>query len=156
MSLASIRAQESFAMKKWIIWIGVIGLLGFLATRTFSRHVNGVKEEKKWYLQQLDFEFSGRVENPEAPVRVLFRVTDGKLDINREKAVKAQLKYNGILELLLYRNDGKCDLLIRGPHKYIDGDSLHLNSRLGVVRFYRKGKLIGEHDLIRSLRGRPF
>ena len=70
--------------------------------------------------------------------------------------MKEQLEYNGMLDLLLYRDDGRLDLMIVDPHKYIDGDSIYLNSRLSVVRFYRRGELIGEHDLIKSLRGRPF
>jgi hypothetical protein len=61
-----------------------------------------------------------------------------------------------VLDLLLYRDDGRMDLWVPGPHAYIDGDSLYLNSRLNVVRFYRKGELIGEHELVESLRSRPF
>lgn len=143
-------------MKKWIIWTGVICVLTFLTLRMFSRHVTGVKNEKVWYMNELGFEFSGRLDNDDSPGKVLFRVTGGQLNSERESTVNEQLQYNGMLDLLLYRSDGRIDLMIVDPHNYVTGDSLYLNSRLKVVRFYRYGKLLGEHDLMKSLRGRPF
>jgi len=143
-------------MKKWITWGVVISVLTFLTTRISTHHVSGVKSERLWYIEQLHFEFSGKLDNLDFPDRVLFRVTSGQLDIEREKAIKEQLKYNGMLDLLLYRDDGRLDLMIIDPHEYINGDSLYLNSGLKIVRFYRNGEFIGEHNLIKSLRGRPF
>ena len=72
-------------MKKWIIWIGVIGIIVFLTIRIFSNHVDGVKDEKKWYLEQLGFEFSGELDNHDLPDKVLFRITGGQLDTEKEK-----------------------------------------------------------------------
>jgi hypothetical protein len=82
-------------MKKLMIWLGVIGTLIFLTTRMFFHHVDGVRNEKKWYIDQLDFEFSGKLENHDSPDKVLFRLTKGQLNIEREKSIKAKLKYNG-------------------------------------------------------------
>ena len=143
-------------MKKWITWIGVIGILIFLTTRIFTRHVSGVRSEKIWYIKQLDFEFSGELDSADRPGQVLFHVTKGHLNTQKEKEVKEQLKHNGILELLLYRSDSRLDLMIVDPHHYIKGDSIYLNTNLNIARFYRAGKLIGEHELVKSLRGRPF
>jgi hypothetical protein len=143
-------------MKKWITWVGLICALIFLTVRMFFHHLTGVKNEKIWYLNELSFEFSGKVDNDDSPGRVLFRVTGGQLNSKRESTVNEQLQYNGMLDLLLYRSDGRMDLMIVDPHNYVTGDSLYLNSRLKVVRFYRHGKLVGEHDLMKSLRGRPF
>lgn len=143
-------------MTRKIIWIATITVLILLTVRMFAHHVNGVRNEKVWYLEQLGFEFSGELDSAGWPGRVLFHVTGGHLDTEKESEIKEQLKYNGMLDLLLYEDNGKLDLVIPDPHHYLPGDSLYLNSKLKVVRFYRDGKLLGEHDLVKSLRGRPF
>jgi hypothetical protein len=143
-------------MKKRVIWIISISVLILLIGRILTRHINGVSSEKAWYISQLDFEFSGELDSADRPGQVLFHVTKGQLNSEKEKEVKAKLTHNGVLDLLLYRNDNKLDIMIIDPHDYVRGDSLYLNSKLNIVRFYRDGKLLGDHDLIKSLRGRPF
>lgn len=143
-------------MKKKVIWISAIVTLTLLIIISFRQHVRGMKDEKDWYIKQLDFEFSALLDSAERPGQVLFDVANGKLNREKEKQIASKLKYSGVLELLLYRPDGKLDLLITNPHDFRQGDSLYLNSNRNLVSIYRKGKLLSEHSLVKSLRGRPF
>ena len=140
-------------MKKYIIWISAICILIIIA---FRSHVNAVKAEKTNYVEQLDFEFSGLLDSADRPGQVLFHITSGKFRRDREKEIATRLKHNGVIELLLYRQDGKLDLWIPGAHDFRQGDSLYLDSNRNMVAIYRHGKLLSEHSLVKSLRGRPF
>lgn len=143
-------------MKGKVIWISIVCVLVFLTIRLFRNHGHGVRDEKVWYINELDFEFSGILDSADRPGQILFHVTSGQINRSKESELKKKLKFNGILELLLYRADGKLDLFIQDPHQFNPGDSLYLNSERGLVQFYRNGEMISEHALVRSLRGRPF
>lgn len=143
-------------MKKILIGISAIGMAMFLLIAFFNGHVDGVREEKARYIKNLDFEFSGRLDSAERPGQVLFQVINGKLDRDKERELGAKLEHNGVIEPLLYRPDGKLDLMIPDPHHFRQGDSLYLNSSKNLVAFYRNGKLLSGHSLVKSLRGRPF
>jgi hypothetical protein len=119
------------------------------------RHVKGVKSEKGRYLSQLEFDFSGIVDSPEKKGQALFHVTHGRIDLDKESQLKKQLRFNGLLDLFLYR-DGMIDLMIPENIPLKKGDSVYINTNLKVARFFRRGKLISEHPLSKSLRGRPF
>jgi len=143
-------------MKKYIIWISIIGILIFLIISTFRGHVNAVKDEKISYVKQLDFEFSGLLDSAERPGQVLFHITSGKFSRDTEREIGTKLIHNGVIELLLYRPDGKLDIMLNGSHDSRQGDSLYLNSNRNIVAIFRHGKLLSEHSLVKSLRGRPF
>lgn len=141
---------------KYFTWISAIGILLFIAISTFREHVNAVKNEKANYIKQLDFEFSGLLDSAERPGQVLFQITSGKFNWDKEKEIGSKLKHNGVIELFLYRPDEKLDIMIIDPHDFRQGDSLYLNSNRNIVAIYRHGKLLSEHSLVKSLRGRPF
>lgn len=141
-------------LKKWTIGVTVTAIILLLVYRLFTKHVDGVKAEKAWFLSELNYDFSGVIDTVNRPNHILFHVTHGHLDTNREMALGQKLKYWGQLVLFLYEGD-KVELL-NGNAKYQSGDSLYLNSDSNVVRIYRKGHLIKESELMSSLRGRPF
>jgi hypothetical protein len=143
-------------MKKNLTWAISAGIILLLLFNLGSRHVKGVKSEKDWYLSQLEFDFSGIVDNPEKKGQALFYVTHGRIDLNKESRLKKQLRFNGLLDLFLYRQDGKIDLMIPKNIALEKGDSVYINTNLRVARFFRRGEPIFDHALSKSLRGRPF
>ncbi len=142
------------SLKKWILGVAITAMVLLLIYRLFTQHVDGVKTEKAWFLSELNYEFSGEVDTVNRANHILFHITHGHLDTNRENELREQLKYWGQLVLFLYKDD-KIEML-NGSAKYQPGDSLYLNSDLNVVRIFRKGQLIKESELVGSLRGRPF
>lgn len=119
-------------------------------------HVKGVKSEKQWYLSQLHFEFSAKLDSAEKGGQALLRITQGHIDRQRETELKSDLKYNGWVDLFIYRPDGTLDLMITENIRLAQGDSVYVNTDSGVARFFRNGELIADHSLFKSLRGRPF
>lgn len=132
------------------------GVLIFLTIRLFYDHVDGVKSERQWYIEQLDFEFSGVIDTVNRPGHILFHVTNGNIDREKEDIVNEKLKRNGFLDLFLYKSNDQIELMIDGAHKYMNGDSIYLNSSKNLVKIYRNKKLLSEYELLRSIRGRPF
>jgi hypothetical protein len=143
-------------MKKGLMWSAFICLAMVLLFNLGSDHVAGVKSEKEWYLAQLNFEFSGILDSAERPGQVLFHVTHGRIDLEKEATLKQELRFNGLLDLFLYRPDGKMDLMVPQYLSLKQGDSVYVNTDLQVAKFFRKGDEIGEQSLLKSLRGRPF
>ena len=120
------------------------------------KHVKGVKSEKEWYLSRLYFDFSGILDSAEKKGQALFHVTHGRIELDREARLKKELRFNGMLDLFLYRNDRKIDLMISQDIQLKKGDSIYINTNLKVARFFRNDLLIAEQPLLKSLRGRPF
>ena len=143
-------------MKKALIWITIVAVLVLLVWNMGSDHVKGVKSEKEWYLSQLKFDFSGSLDSAEKRGQALFHITKGRIDINRESQLKEELRFNGLLDLFLYRQDGKLDLMISDQVPLKKGDSVYINTDLKTARFFRAGEMIYEQSLLKSLRGRPF
>lgn len=143
-------------MKKAGIWISVVSILFLLVWNIFSDHVNGVKSEKQWYLSQLKFDCSGTLDSIENGRHALILIKHGEIDFNKEARLKDELCFNGLLDLFLYRQDGRIDLLISGEPMLMKGDSVSINTDLGTARFFREGRLIHEQPLLKALRGRPF
>lgn len=143
-------------MKKALIWTTIILLFSLLIWNMGSAHVKGVKSEKEWYLSQLKFDFSATLDSAERQGQALVNVVEGRIDFNRENELKKKLRFNGMLDLFLYRGDGKLDLMITNPVRLEKGDSAYVNTDLRKAQFFRDGQMIYEQPLLKSLRGRPF
>lgn len=143
-------------MKNKIIWVTVFIVFTLLIIRTFKTHVDGVTQERRWYVEQLRFDFSGRIDSVHDRGNILFHVTHGNLDREKESRINEQLKYNGVLDLLLYRPNNKILLMIDSAYHFRKGDSIYLSSAKNLVRIYRNNTLISEKELLKSMRGRPF
>jgi hypothetical protein len=143
-------------MKRALVWTAIIAFFLLLVWNLGSGHVKGVKSEKHWYLSQLKFDFSGVLDSAEKIGQALFHVTHGRIDVNKEARLKEKLRFNGLLDLFLYRQDGKIDLMIPADILLKKGDSVYINTDLKTARFFRDGEIICEQSLLKSLRGRPF
>ncbi len=143
-------------MRKRLLWgAAALGLL-FLIWNMGRQHVDGVRSEKEWYLSELGFDFSGVVDSAEKKGQALFHVRHGKLDTERENVLKKELRFNGMLDLFIYRADGKSDMMLPDEAGVRKGDSVYVNSQLKIARFFRNDTMIYERSLLKSLRGRPF
>ena len=143
-------------MKKALIWTAIVAFLLLLIWNMGSDHVNGVKSEKEWYLSQLKFDFSAVLDSAEEKGQALFHVTHGHIELDKEARLKDQLRFNGLLDLFLYRQDGKIDLMVSDEVQLEKGDSIYINTDIKIARFFRGGEMIYEQSLLKSLRGRPF
>jgi hypothetical protein len=140
-------------MKKWII-IGSLLVVVLLSIRAYKNHVDGVQAERRSYIRELNFDFSGVVDTVNRPGHILFHATE-PMDRGREKSLNAELHFNGILDLFLYK-DNQLELMIDGAGQCQRGDSVYVNSEENVVKVFRGKKLVVRRDLINSIRGRPF
>jgi hypothetical protein len=142
-------------VKKGIIITVSITILFLLVINMFRQHVNGVKSERAWYIKELGFQFSASVDTIRTGHIRLHQII-GRFDFDKEKRVKEKLKYNGRLDLFLYRNHDKLELMIDSAFNYRTGDSVFVDCYAGLVRVYRDKQLLSENSLLRSIKGRPF
>ncbi len=142
-------------MKRGII-IGLsIVILCLLGINMFRQHVNGVKAERAWYIKELGFQFSATIDTVrQSHIRLKEMV--GRFDFDKERRVKERLKYNGRLDLFLYRNGKRIELMIDSSFNYRSGDSVFIDCNVGSARIYRNRQLLSENALIKSIKGRPF
>lgn len=143
-------------IKKWTLAVLIGALFIFLSHRLFNKHVVGVASEKQWYIEQLNFKFSGVIDSVNRHGHILFSVTHGSLDRQQESRLNSQLKRNGMLNLFLYKPDEMVELMIPNAHRFIAGDSIYVNSSLNMVKVYRGDSLLLQHPLVPLLSGRPF
>lgn len=143
-------------MKKTLVWIVSITLLILLTIRLFKKHIDDVESERHWYIEQLDFEISGEIDTIRSPKNILFHVTNGNLDIQKEENLRSKLNHSRALLLLRHHPNGYVDLRVENAQMYKAGDSIYLNTNKNIVRIYRDNRLIFEKRLLKSLRGRPF
>jgi hypothetical protein len=124
-------------MKKWIIIVLSIGTLVFLTTRLFNGHVAGIKTEKLWYVENLDFHFSAVVDSLVIYRRnnnglVYFRKKSGNLRLSKEDILNEKLKYNGLLRFILTKPNDKLAFHSINIDKYQKGDSIVYCSQHGL------------------------
>jgi hypothetical protein len=132
---------------------GVILLL--LTINMFRQHVKGVKSEREWYIKELGFKFSAVVDTVRESHIRMHRMS-GRFDFDKERRVKEKLKYNGRLDLFLYRNERRIELMIDSAYNYKRGDSVFIDCEAGLVSLYRNKQRLAENSLLRSIKGRPF
>jgi hypothetical protein len=113
-----------------------------------------VSEEKNWYLSELHFEFSAKIDSVVNANHILFHVVHGHLDKQREHQLSEKLRYWGRLILFRY-DDDKIEMMV-GMSNYQPGDSLYLSSDRNIVRIYDQKGGMKEYPLTGLLRGRPF
>lgn len=143
-------------MKTWkIITLSVIILL-LLIVNMFRQHVDDFRNERREYIQKLDFDFSAKVDAINLPGHIFFHVTNGAFDRDAEYRLNRVLKYNGRLALFLYFLGNQVEFISDSAKFYHTGDSLYFNTDKNKVYLYRDKDLILENGLLKSLRGRPF
>jgi hypothetical protein len=149
-------------MKKWYWLATAIVILAFLAARFVYHHVEGVDEERLWYITQLHYDFSARIDSVTVTKGgsglLYFHPYRGVLNDSQEQNVKTKLKYNGQLDFILFSPKGRTALFVRyGAGIFLAGDSLVINTDAeSGVEVFRNQKMIATEKTIDSINGRPF
>lgn len=136
-----------------MLWTAIVIAFLLLVARLIYSRFDHLKDEKAWYISELHYDFSGRIDSLVRPGRALVTITYGDFDPNREWQLKDGLKYHGILHLFISR-EGWYD--VRVPFQASLNDSLHINSDDDQMSLYRNGELIVSRPLSESLRQQPF
>jgi len=140
--------------RKLLIVLGLVVLIA-LVTQTVSDYIQNVNNEHRWYLSQLNFEFSGEIDTVKNR-HIAFHVTHGPLNPEREALVNTWLTYNGFAYLFAYRDNNRIELMIDSAFRYQRGDSVYLNTTINQIRIYRNHKILAERSLLKSIRAKPF
>jgi hypothetical protein len=142
-------------MKKKLLIVAGLVILALLIFQFFTEHVDGVHHEREWYVAQLGYQFSAKVDTVNAS-GIVITLTDADIFREKEEVLNQKLKFNGVLDLFLYQPDGKLSLLMEGSARFHQGDSIYISCPENIVKVYRGDKLMVERPLVKSLRGRPF
>jgi hypothetical protein len=140
-------------MKKWKPWLIVTSIVFLLVLRLFFIHLNKLQNEKAWYMSQLHYNCSTRVDSLMFHNRALLTITWGNLDAEQEWKLKEHLHTHGMLHLIIQRKD-RFDL--RVPEGTQINDSICLQSDRDELLLYRNGVLVMKRPLSESFRQRPF
>jgi hypothetical protein len=140
-------------MKKILPWLIAIIILIFLVARIFYRRVNRLGNEANWYISQLHYDFSAKVDSIVRPGRALISISNGNFETQREKKLQRELKYHGVLRILIPVGE-RFD--IRVPGSCVKNDSLYINSTEDRLMLFRNKKLIVSRPLSTFLRRKPF
>ena len=147
-------------MKKWIVILFAIALMVFLLVNGIQMQSRKVDDERKWYVEQLHYDFSGEIDSIQllnAKIgRVLFHFTRDSIDRSQEDNLNTKLKHNGNLRFLIPKTEGKMILISRNADRLAPGDSLIINTDMNKITVFRKGMKIDENEVTSSMNGRPF
>lgn len=121
----------------------------------FRQHVNGVKNERAWYIKELGFKFSSIIDTVRSG-HIRLKEISGRFDFSKESRMNEKLRFNGRLDLFLYRNQRKIELMIDSASTYRMGDSVFVDCENDRVSIFRHKRLLSENSLLRSIKGRPF
>jgi len=147
-------------MKKWIVILFAVALMAFLLVKGIQRQSRKVDDERKWYVEQLHYDFSGEIDSIQllnAKIgRVLFHFTRDSIDRSKEDNLNLKLKHNGNLRFLIPKIEGRMILISRNADRLAPGDSLIVNTDMNQITVFRKGVKIVENDAISYMNGRPF
>ena len=142
-------------MKRFII-IAAIVLLLFGAIRAFLNTKNAVDDEMRYYVQNLHYNFSARVDSIEilnAKRQRGFLVCDlikGKCNGSVEDSLNHHLvNYKRIRFLFFYPN-GQFKILRDGIFKYQSGDRVAVNSDRDEFKIFRDGDVIWKSKITQS------
>jgi len=149
-------------MKNRYFIVATLVVLFYLVVRSLYNHFDGVREERLWYVSQLHYNFSARLDsvavNKGGSGLLYFHSYKKALDDSNERKLEKQLKYNGRLDYVLFLPNRRTALsVIHGADTILQGDSLTVNTDAdsGVVVF-RNRKIVVKNKTIDSNNGRPF
>ncbi len=151
-------------MKRTLFVLAGIGLLCLLlVVRLFFRQHDGFDSEREWFVKNVRYEFSARVDSVkmlnENTGRLYCRVTSGMPQSHREDSLKQYFKEHDMLYLIFHQSRDSIVFLIPENAQQIEkGDSVHVSSSGNDIRFFRQGKQINNTTLTQTLTGygRPF
>ena len=139
--------------KKIIITLSVL-LLIFLIVRPVYNYLKKLNTDKKWYVEQLHFDFSGEIDSihtlEEGVGFVQFHLTRGDANKSREDSLNNALGQPGNIRLLVFKNDA-IEIFTHMPALYLPGDSICINTDKGTVVVYRLGQEISKDEVAMHL-----
>jgi hypothetical protein len=146
-------------MKKWLIISLSAPALGLLAYNAIRKKAGRVLEEREWYVSQLDYKFSGKIDS----VRrigsqkgfIIFHTNDS-IDETLEPFLNRKIKSNGRLRFLVFNPPGKITIFSPAGGKAMAGDSIYVDSAADRLYIFRDGEKVTESVISKYLRGRPF
>jgi hypothetical protein len=141
-------------MKRWLIILTTSVIFLFLVARLVIKGYSDGEDERRWYIQQLGFEFSGRVDTVIMKTKyqglIVFHVTDGNVDKAREDRLNEQLVHNHRIRFLTFRQKDQIQFSSKIAYQYLPGDSVCVNTQQNQVVMYRKGKRISGYPVMES------
>ena len=154
-------------MKRWIILTTIILLVLLLIRLGFkiSKGHDEMMEERKWYAQQLRYDFSATIDtviwNKEKDRFgiVLSHITRGILNTNVEDSLQSHLKTHKLVRLNLSNTLNEFKIVLVPPlsaDTYLPGDSIVVISASDQIRFFRDGKKITDRTISEVLEARKF
>ena len=136
------------------------GIFLFLVGRLLINGYSEGEAERRWYIEQLGFEFSGMVDTVIMKTKyhglIIFHVTEGIVDKAREDRVNEQLVHNRRIRFLTFRPKDQIQFTSKIAYQYLPGDSVCVNTGQNQIVMYRKGKRISGYPVMESLNERFF
>jgi hypothetical protein len=132
----------------------------FLLTRLLIGIYSDGEAERKWYVEKLGFQFSGKVDTVIMKTKyqgfVIFHLTEGNIDKTREDRLNEQLTHNTYLRFLVFKPMDQLQFRSKVAYKSLPGDSVRIDTDKDQVLFYRNGKRISAYPVTESLNERFF
>ena len=151
-------------MKKTLVIIFGIAVVGALAFRLVYIKANGGFTERQWYTSHLHYDFSLRVDsvhmlNGDVGLgKISSTVTRGYPSATVEDSLNRHLSHHDWLQFLVPGSGNHRELILMRAELLKPGDSISVNSEKDFVQVFRKGELKYENELSTTLeaRGNPF
>ncbi len=136
-------------------------ILIFLVFRIFSGKFAAGQNEREWYTQKLNYDFSGKVKRVEmlngADVghgKIIFEVTRGLIDASSEDSLNRQLSVHTSLRFLENGDGEQVGFVLMGAERFKPGDSLSVNAKTNTISIFRNGSIVLSDKVSQLLEGR--
>jgi len=147
-------------MKRWLMIVLATGLFVFLVGRLLINGYSKGEAERQWYIDQLGFEFSGKVDTVIMKTKyhglIVFHVTEGNVNKAREDRLNEQLVHNSNIRFLVFKSRDQIQFTSKIAYQYLPGDSVYINTKQNQIVMYRMGKRISGYPVTESLNERFF
>ena len=142
-------------MKRLII-IAAIALLLFLIARITFKTMNEVDDEMKYYVRNLHYNFSARVDSIEIlnPKRkhgfLVCNLTRGKLNEITEDSLNRHLINYKRIRFIFFQSNGQFKIFLWNLSKFESGDSIAANSDRDEFKIFRNREEILKSKITQS------
>jgi hypothetical protein len=150
-------------MKKTLLILGGIGLVcTLLIARLFFAQHNRVEEEREWFVKNVRYEFSARVDSVELVNehvgRLSCRILSGNAQTSREDSLKRFFKEHDMLYFIFQHSGDSILFIVRDAQLVNKNDSIRVSSGNNSIQVFREGQQIAIDKLSNILTGfgKPF
>ncbi len=143
-------------MRKNLLLLTAILIFASLLMRTVFVKLDSLDGERKWFVENLNYQFSFVVDTVsvygyDGKGFLVGHIVSGNLKSEIEHELVKQLKVYQSLAFLKERMDGTYLLSNRAPKRYQKDDSLYIDSDKGQIVQYREGKILAKEAITESL-----